>query len=119
MSTKIFTNNQKTFTDFYKNRRNCEDETLDYKLQYHFSNQRDRLELIKDIVSFANNKGGAIIYGVSDKEYEWEGLDDFSDDIDDNQIRSQLEKYINKPVAFQCGTYKINGNSFYYRNVVR
>lgn len=119
MSTKLFINNQKVFNDFYKNKKNCEDETLDYKIQFHFSSHREKLELIKDIVSFANTGGGAIIYGVSDKEYEWEGLDDSSDDIDDIQIRSQLEKYVDKPIAFQCGTYKINGAPFYMITIER
>ena len=113
MSLKVYSNNQQQFNELSKNPRNCEDETLDYKIAFHFSNLRDKLELVKDIVSFANTRGGIIVYGVSDRTYEWEGLNDDSDDIDENQIRSYLDKYVGEPIGFQCGKYKIGFNVFY------
>lgn len=113
MKQYIYPNSQKEFNELYKNRKNCEDEILDYKLEFHFSNIKDKLEIVKDIVSFSNTHGGTIIYGVSDKEYGWEGLDEGSDDIDDIQIKSFVDKYVDKSISFRCGTYKIGNNVFY------
>jgi hypothetical protein len=41
-----------------------ESDTLDYKAALNYSAQKDRIELAKDISSFANEVGGTIIYGV-------------------------------------------------------
>ena len=91
----------------------CESENIDYKLCYHFKKEKDKLEVIKDIVSFANTYGGYIIYGVKDKTFEWVGLDSESDDINDIQIRDYLKKFINQPVNFVANQFTIDGNVFF------
>ena len=98
-----YENNQSTFDDLYFNRRNCESNVLDYKKEFHFGTQRQKLELTKDIVSFANANGGCIVFGVTDS-YVWEGLDDGSDDYDDIQIHDFIRKYIDREIDFEIGT---------------
>lgn len=93
---------------------NAEFEAIDYKLEYHFSDQREKLELIKDIVSIANTDGGCIIYGVRDKSFEWVGLDQKSDDINDIQISDFLHNYISEKIQFQCGVYNIDNEEYYF-----
>ena len=51
---------------------NYENERIDFKEIFTFDETRDRLEIIKDIVSFANTNGGYIVYGVNNK-FEWVG----------------------------------------------
>jgi hypothetical protein len=41
-----------------------ESDTIDYKTTLNYSRQRDRIELAKDISSFANEVGGTLVYGV-------------------------------------------------------
>ena len=112
MNLKI-ENSQNFINSLYKNRRNYEDEFLDYKIKYLFTDTRDRLEVIKDIISFANTFGGCIVYGVSNKEYIWEGIDADSDDIDDICIKDVMKQYVDEDVYFKCGYYYIDSRLFY------
>jgi Putative DNA-binding domain len=41
-----------------------ESDTLDYKAALNYARPKDRIELAKDISSFANEVGGTVIYGV-------------------------------------------------------
>ena len=97
----------------YEKKMNYENEKLDFKEIFNFNNERDKLEILKDLVSFANTNGGYIVYGVTNS-YEWIGLDaDRSSEIDDIKIVDFSRKYIDAPLEFKCGTYDLNGNTFY------
>jgi hypothetical protein len=50
---------------------NPESIFLDYKRELNFSNKKEKIELAKDISSFANSQGGCLIYGI-DEEREAE-----------------------------------------------
>jgi len=39
---------------------------LDYKRELNFKTQKDKIELAKDISSFANTEGGCLIYGIDE-----------------------------------------------------
>jgi predicted HTH transcriptional regulator len=45
-----------------------ESDSLDYKATLNIRTQSERIELAKDMSSFANELGGTIIYGVPEKE---------------------------------------------------
>lgn len=107
-------NSQSFFNDLFTKKYNYEDEHLDYKLQYHFSKKRDQLQIVKDIVSFANTDGGVIVFGVRDKTYDWEGLDDESDELNDLQINSQIKEYIGQTLPLKCGRYTSSNNNVFY-----
>ena len=63
-----------------------------YKRELNLKTQKDKIEIAKDISSFANTEGGCLIYGV-DEEREGEnsipipkeqyGMDHFAGDIID------------------------------------
>lgn len=44
-----------------------ESDILDYKAALNYSQRKDRIELAKDVSSFANEVGGTVIYGVPEK----------------------------------------------------
>ena len=48
--------------------RQPESDSLDYKMFANTETRKDRLELAKDISSFANELGGSVIYGVPEVE---------------------------------------------------
>lgn len=93
---------------------NAESEIIDYKLCFKFNNKRDKLELIKDIVAFANTEGGYIIFGVTDKECKWNGLESDSDldKVDDNTINQFLLTYVDKTPSFQIARYELDEEVF-------
>ncbi len=96
---------------------NSENEMLDFKLQFHFTEKKDKLELVKDIVSLANTYGGMIVYGVRDEDKEWIGLDESSDDLNDIQIRDFLRNYVNEHIDFEIASYVLDNETFYFLTV--
>ena len=49
-------------------RKAPESDYLDYKESISISTQKDKMELCKDVTSFANENGGALIYGVPETD---------------------------------------------------
>lgn len=109
-------NSQKVIEEIYNKKLNYENEKIDYKEIFSFDNDRDKLEIIKDIVSFANTDGGYIIYGVTN-DFQWKGLDDRSTDIDDIQIIDFARKYIDVPFKIKTGKYIINKEEFFLLSI--
>ena len=93
---------------------NSETEYLDFKRMFKFSSKRDKLEIIKDIVAFANSDGGYIVYGVTDKDCKWIGLDAESDIkcFEDIVINNFLKEYVNESIGFQTALYEIDDETF-------
>ena len=94
---------------------NIKSEThdLDYKETFKLSDAPSKIELAKDFLSFANSKGGYIIFGVNNN-YEWIGLDDRSDrDTDDANISNVLDNYIDGNIDFISNTIEIEDNYFF------
>lgn len=83
----------------------CESDQLDYKETFDMKNvNKGYLELIKDMVSFANTHGGYLVFGVTD-DMRIQGL---SEDIviDSTTIDDLLEKYVNRKVSFIVKPYE-------------
>lgn len=86
---------------------------LDYKEIFKISDNKSKIEIVKDFSAFSNSKGGYIIYGVNNN-FEWVGLDDRSDnDTDEANISNQLDNYIDGSIDFITNTVEID-NNFYF-----
>jgi hypothetical protein len=46
----------------------AESETLDYKLQMYGTSENDRKELLRDVSSMANNRGGYLLIGIREEQ---------------------------------------------------
>lgn len=49
-------------------RKAPESDCLDYKASISINNQKEKIELCKDITSFANENGGALLYGIPEED---------------------------------------------------
>lgn len=49
-------------------RHNAEEDFLDYKLNYDHKDKKQKLELVRDLVSMANTQGGYIVIGVGENK---------------------------------------------------
>ncbi|WKB79902.1 ATP-binding protein [Cellulophaga lytica] len=90
-----------------------ESTDLDYKEIFSISDTKSKIEIAKDIVAFANSKGGYLIYGVNNN-FEWIGLDDRSDnDTDEANISNILDSYADGNIDFLTNTIEIDGSYFF------
>jgi hypothetical protein len=90
-----------------------ETEELDFKEIYKISDTISKVEFVKDILAFANSKGGYIIFGVN-KSYDWIGLDERSDsDVDEANISNILDTYSDGHIEFVTNTVEIDGDFFF------
>lgn len=91
----------------------AEIEELDFKEIYKISDAQSKIEFVKDIVAFANSKGGYIIFGVT-KSYEWNGLDERSDsDVDEANISNILDSFCDGEIKLITNTVEIDGDYFF------
>lgn len=107
--------NSKEVLQRIKNQQvNAESENIDYKECFKFDETREKLELTKDIVSFANTEGGYIIFGVTDRDCDWIGLDSRStiENADDSYIVPFIKKYVDCVPNFQIGKYELDNDIF-------
>ena len=94
---------------------NLKSETtdLDFKEIYSITDIKCKIEFVKDVTSFANSKGGYIIYGVNNS-YEWNGLDERSDsDVDEANISNIIDNYCDGAIDFITNTVEISSNTFF------
>lgn len=93
---------------------NIKSETLDldYKELFKISDTKGKIEFIKDLVAFANSKGGYLIYGVTNG-FNWIGLDERSDtNCDEAVIGNIIDEYIDGDIDFISNIVEIDGESF-------
>lgn len=93
---------------------NCKSENnkLDFKEVYKFDENKEKLELVRDIVSFANTKGGYIVFGVEDGSWEPIGLDSKSSKINDIQINDFVKKFVEFNLNVEASAIKIEDKFF-------
>jgi len=81
----------------------------DFKVQYNPSDTHDKVEVVKDIVAFANTAGGYLIIGV-DRARKVIGLDGAAiAAIDEAIIRSQVQSYLGGAVDLFLSTVTREG----------
>lgn len=86
-----------------------EDENLDYKSYYDYSSKskKDRVELAKDILAFANTPhGGYIVLGVSDDHFAPVGLPlDYQ--LDQATLQDKITPYAGREIKIYYAQHKI------------
>lgn len=86
---------------------------LDYKEAFKISDTKSKVEFIKDVCSFANSKGGYLIFGVNNNS-DWIGLDERSDSkIDDADINNIIDDYVDGTITFISNVVEIEDSTFF------
>lgn len=92
---------------------NSEFTDLDYKEVFTIKENKDKIEFVKDILAFANSKGGYIIYGVNN-DSNWIGLDERSDEkIDDADLSNIFDNFIDGEINILTNTIELDSNYFF------
>ncbi|WP_155475805.1 RNA-binding domain-containing protein [Heliobacterium mobile] len=88
-----------------------EDVSLDFKEEHDL----EWVELVKDVMAFANTEGGHIVFGVKEdkekKSFSPVGVSD-SFSINDITLRSKLEKYLNTAPEIGVSHHTIDGRRY-------
>ncbi len=53
-----------------------EDHLIDFKVDFDFHQEKEWLEITKDIIAFSNTYGGYLIFGVRNGTFDIVGLDE-------------------------------------------
>lgn len=103
----------KIYEDNPERIKNREGVTLEFKESY---NRRNMSQYFKTMASFANNKGGYIIFGVSDRPRKLVGLSKKSlsqfDDIKVENLTNSLLEYFSPAINWDLTTFEFQQKSF-------
>lgn len=87
-----------------------ESQSLEFKLNFQFASMA---KYLKTIVSFSNNQGGMILFGVSDSPRKPLGMtNDNFNTIDSEKITEYLEKYFAPEILWEMEEHVIEGKKF-------
>jgi len=90
-----------------------ENQELEFKAQFNLASLP---EYLKDFAGFANNKGGYIIFGVSDSPRRAIGMSTAScghfESIDPTRITGSLLELFNGSISWEQSSFEINGCVF-------
>jgi hypothetical protein len=77
-----------------------ENQYIDFKVSFNTGEQREWLNISKDIYAFANTDGGYIVFGVEDKMFNKIGIEerDYRFLIDPDNIHKKINPYVSPPL---------------------
>jgi hypothetical protein len=92
-----------------------EETTLvDFKLDFHPTEEREWLEITKDVMAFANTFGGYLAFGVRDGTYEIVGLDEATIKTlrDPNHMMQKINRYVEPQItSLRSRPIDVNGKT--------
>src|SRR5437879_2874711 len=93
-----------------------EEETdyVDFKMAFHAGEEREWLEITKDVIAFANTHGGYLVFGVKNGTYEVIGVD--ADTVatlrEPNNLMQKINRYVDPHIAsFRCRAVEVGGKA--------
>lgn len=90
-----------------------ESQTLEFKEQYNFAALAD---YFRDFAAFANNKGGMLVFGVTDSPRVAKGMSEKSIDafekIDPEKITGFLLEIFSASISWEQASFEIHGKTF-------
>ena len=92
-----------------------EDGYVDYKEDFHRDEEREWLEITKDVIAFANTNGGYLIFGVRNGTYELVGVDKDAESAlgDANNVLQKINRHVEPQVSLvRCKCFESGGKTF-------
>ena len=87
-----------------------ESTKLDYKQSFNWSNSA---EYTKTMVSFANNQGGYLVFGVKDKPRELVGLSGSAfEELSSEKVSEFVKSYFSSTLDYEFETVELDGKKF-------
>jgi len=79
-----------------------EDSFVDYKVSFNPNDEKEWLEVTKDVMAFANSSGGYIVFGVENGTFDPVGLDKHIADAlaDTDKFQQKINRYIKPDIKF-------------------
>lgn len=86
---------------------------IDYKAEFNFKEDREWLEITKDVMAFANTDGGYLLFGIKNVTYDPVGLDPDTKNclLDINNFQQGINKHVDLPVR------SIRSKEFRYKDL--
>jgi len=88
---------------------------VDYKLTFHPLDEREWLEITKDIMAFANTSGGYLIFGIRSGTYDKVGLESniVATLTDTNNIQQKINRHVEPAIGLlRSKSYVANSKEF-------
>lgn len=88
---------------------NEEDAYVDYKEMFNAEHDKHWLDLAVDVASYANTRGGYVVFGVADKTWSKVGLDDKDAEAlaNTNMVMQKVNRHV-KPDLISLRTKKVD-----------
>lgn len=81
---------------------------IEFKSTFDWTSEKSRSNYSKSLSAFANNKGGALFFGVENRPHKIVGIDNF-EDIDDADISNYLNEIFTPTIRFDRRTFEFKG----------
>lgn len=75
--------------------------TLEFKGNFDWTNRASRIKYLKSIAAFANNRGGLMVFGVSDSPRKIVGIDNLFIDLDDSELGQFMGQYFSPTPEYE------------------
>lgn len=92
-----------------------ENSLVDFKVAFHSGEEREWLEITKDIIAFANTNGGYLTFGVEDGSFQPIGLDQETANAlcDPNNLQQKVNRFVEPQIAsLRCKRWSVGGKAF-------
>ncbi|MEQ8906410.1 ATP-binding protein [Ekhidna sp.] len=78
-----------------------ESYTLEFKETFDWTNRASRIKYLKSIAAFANNRGGLMVFGISDGPRKVVGIDNLFIDLDDSELGQFMGQYFSPTPEYE------------------
>ena len=88
--------------------RRRESVTIEFKETFEWGRKEFRSKIAKSAAAFANNRGGIIVFGISNKPHHVIGIKNFLE-IDDSEVSTFFTTHFTPNILFERQEYEFNG----------
>ena len=88
--------------------RHRESSSVEFKEEFNWADKSSLSKIAKITASFANNRGGVIVFGVKKRPNQIVVIDRYNE-IDDAEITTWFNNHFSPTISYERGEYRIQG----------